>query len=451
MKNIALHWKISIGLAAGFLWAWGSIMLGVSDFTQDWIRPFGTIFIRLLKMIAIPVVLFSIVSGVVSLGKPAQLGRLGLKTLSLYLGTTLVAISLGLALVNAFTPGQLDDQEAQLQNRAQYEQWAATKQFATRDGQQLTSRQSQLNQTPNSPTNKKLKKSLERAQETKQSPLQFLVNMVPDNIFGALGNNSRMLQIIFFAIFFGLCLAQVPDAAPVAKLIQSLDAVFILMVEKIMLLAPYFVFALVAGEFSKLATSSEAFVNSLVQLSSFAGTCFLGLLLMVVGVYPLLLSLFKKDFSYRKFFKAISPAQALAFSTSSSAATLPVTMECTEKQLGVRSQTTSFVLPIGATVNMDGSSLYIAVSVVFLAQFHAIDLSFQDQLIILFTSALASIGTAAVPSASLVMMMIVLQTIELNPAWIAIILPFDRILDMCRTVVNVTGDAAVCCIVDEKD
>ena len=182
---------------------------------------------------------------------------------------------------------------------------------------------------------------------------------------------------------------------------------------------------------------------------------------MIFVVYASILKAFVKKISYKGFFKAMSPAQTLAFSTSSSAATLPVTMECVEQNLGINKKISSFVLPIGATVNMDGTSLYQAVAVIFLAQMHMIDLTFQQQIVIVLTTTLASIGSAAVPSAGLVMLIIVLDSVGLNPAWIAIIFPVDRILDMFRTVVNVTGDATVCTIIadgehmldyiDEKD
>ena len=172
---------------------------------------------------------------------------------------------------------------------------------------------------------------------------------------------------------------------------------------------------------------------------------------MAFVVYPTMIKLFVKTISYKRFFKNISPAQFLAFSTSSSAATLPVTMECLEDNMGVSKKVSSFVLPIGATVNMDGTSLYQAVAVVFLAQLHMIDLSLAQQLTIVATATLSSIGAAAVPSAGLVMMIIVLQAVGLNPAWIAIVFPVDRILDMCRTVVNVTGDATVSTVIAKSE
>ena len=458
MKKLPLHVKIIIGLLLGFVWALLSIKFNLNEFTKDWIAPFGTIFISLLKMIAVPLVLFSIISGVANLGDPKKLGKLGLKTIALYMSTTVIAISTGLILVNLFAPGspKKGEESSLINNRLKYETWAKSNGITPPDGVWYLDKAEYSNNTvqTSDEASEKVKKSIAQVQKQKeQSPLQFIVDMVPSNVFLSITDNKAMLKIIFFAIFFGISMASIKEqySAPVLKIVKGIDEIFLKMVDSIMKGAPYFVFALVAGEFSKLADNSSEFFNILVGLSTYALVVFGGLLIMVVGVYPLMMKLFVKRFSYQKFFKAISPAQTLAFSTSSSAATLPVTMDCVEKNLNVRPRTTSFVLPIGATINMDGSSLYIAVAVVFLAQFHLVDLSFADQMTILFTSALASIGTAAVPSASIVMMMIVLQTIGLNPAWIAIIMPFDRILDMCRTTVNVTGDTAVCTVVDHLE
>lgn len=458
MKKLPLHVKIIIGLILGFVWALLSINFDLNGFTKNWIAPFGTIFINLLKMIAVPLVLFSIIAGVANLGDPKKLGKLGMKTIALYMTTTVIAISVGLTLVNIFAPGSPNkgEEQKQINNRLKYETWARQNNVTPPDGVWYLDKAEYSNNTVASDeaTSDKVKRSMAQIQKQKeQSPLQFIVDMVPSNAFQAITDNKAMLKIIFFAIFFGISMASIAEkySAPVLKIVKGIDEIFLKMVESIMAGAPYFVFALVAGEFSKLADNSSEFFNVLKGLSTYALVVFGGLLTMVFVVYPLMMKLFVKSFSYKKFFEAISPAQTLAFSTSSSAATLPVTMECVEKNLKVRPRTTSFVLPIGATINMDGSSLYIAVAVVFLAQFHLVDLSFMDQMTILFTSALASIGTAAVPSASIVMMMIVLQTVGLNPAWIAIIMPFDRILDMCRTTVNVTGDTAVCSVVDHLE
>lgn len=456
--KLALHWKILIGLVLGIFYALLSASWGWSDFTAAWVAPWGDIFIRLLKLIAVPLVLFSIISGVAGLGDPKSLGRLGLKTLALYFVSTIMAISLGLLLVNLIAPGKWIDQESRIDNRIRYELWAQQAGFAPKDqvsylkDPQYLERAQALSELSKSEIlDAGLTEKMQLAEATRDAgPLQTLVDIVPQNAFAALGDNAGMLQVIFFALFFGISLLFIPNSRsePVVSLMDSLMEVFLKMVDIIMQAAPFFVFALMAGTVSEMAGDDLGKVLEIFKgLSVYTLVVFLGLLLMVALFYPLVIRLLVKVISYRGFFRAISPAQTLAFSTSSSAATLPVTMECVEDNLGVDKKVSSFVLPIGATVNMDGTSLYQAVAVVFLAQMHLVDLSLAQQLTIVLTAALASIGSAAVPSAGLVMLIIVLQSVELNPAWIAIVLPVDRILDMCRTVVNVTGDATISTIV----
>ncbi len=456
--KLALHWKIIIGLLLGVVWAIVSSKMGWSAFTLNWIAPFGTIFINLLKLIAVPLVLFSIISGVAGLGDPKSLGRMGLKTLVFYFTTTLLAVSLGLLLVNSLQPGKLIDEQSRIDNRIRYELWAGNEGLEVKDGtnylqdptfveraQQLTSLSKDALQDAT------VTEKIETADKTKNAgPIQFLIDIVPTNIFMSLNDNGLMLQVIFFALFFGISMLFIPDekSNPVKHFVDGAMEVFLKMVDIIMQASPFFVFALLAGVISKMAGDDLGKVLEIFKgLSWYSLTVFLGLVLMIFAVYPLILKLFVKAISYTGFFKGMSPAQTLAFSTSSSAATLPVTMECVEDNLGVDKKVTSFVLPIGATVNMDGTSLYQAVAVVFLAQLHMIDLTLGQQLTIVLTATLASIGSAAVPSAGLVMLIIVLQSVGLNPAWIGIILPVDRILDMCRTVVNVTGDATVSTVI----
>lgn len=456
--KLALHWKIIIGLVLGIFWAIISSKLGWSQFTIDWIAPFGTIFINLLKLIAVPLVFFSIISGVAGLGDPANLGRMGGKTLVTYFVTTIIAVSLGLLLVNIIAPGKWVGEEARVNNRISYELWAQSQGFELKDDINLlndpeyTERVetvASLNQTE--VMDEEVAQKVKEANKTKAAgPLQPLVDLVPQNIFISLSNNKLMLQVIFFAIFFGIALLFIPSekSDPVKRFMDGTMEVFLKMVDIVMRAAPFFVFALLAGVVSKMAGDDVNQVFEIFKgLTWYSLTVFLGLLIMIVGFYPLVLKLFVRVISYTGFFKSMSPAQTLAFSTSSSAATLPVTMECVEDNLGVDKKVTSFVLPIGATVNMDGTSLYQAVAVVFLAQLHMIDLSLAQQLTIVLTATLASIGSAAVPSAGLIMLIIVLQSVELNPMWISIILPVDRILDMCRTVVNVTGDATVSSVI----
>lgn len=460
--RLALHWRILIGLVLGIIWALLSSKLGWSEFTVDWIAPFGTIFINLLKLIAVPLVLFSIISGVAGLGDPSSLGRMGLKTLAFYFATTILAVSLGLVLVNTINPGKLIDKDSRVDNRIRYEIWAGEQGLELKDGINYLHDPAFLDraQEVSELSRKELRdvsvdQRIESAEEQKEAgPLQPLVDIVPDNVFAALTNNGRMLQVIFFAIFFGISLLFIPaeKAKPVISFVDGTMEVLLKMVDFVMQAAPFFVFALLAGVVGQMAGDDVSKVIEIFKgLSWYSVTVFVGLAIMVLVIYPLILKSFVRVISYRGFFRGIGPAQTLAFSTSSSAATLPVTMECTEDNLGVDQKITSFVLPIGATVNMDGTSLYQAVAVVFLAQIHMIDLTLGQQLIIVLTATLASIGSAAVPSAGLVMLIIVLQSVGLNPAWIGIILPVDRILDMCRTVVNVTGDATVSTVIAKSE
>mgnify|MGYP000678146964 CR=1 FL=1 len=455
--KLALHWKIIIGLGAGIIWALLSSYLGWSQFTIDWIAPFGTIFINLLKLIAVPLVLFSIISGVAGIGDPSSLGRMGAKTLIFYFLTTILAVSIGLILVNIVKPGEKLDDTSRIVNRISYELWAKEKGVEIKDDirlSELTENQElvvEISERTGFQIDESVGDKMEKAKKTKDAgPLQALVDIVPSNIFFSLNNNGLMLQVIFFALFFGISLLLIPKdkGDPVKAFVDGSMDVFLKMVDLVMKAAPFFVFALLAGVVSKMAGDDISKVGEIFKgLSWYSGTVFFGLMFMIFVTYPFILKVFTKVIPYKGFFKAMSPAQTLAFSTSSSAATLPVTMECVEDNLGVDKKVTGFVLPIGATVNMDGTSLYQAVAVVFLAQIHMIDLSFGQQLTIVFTATLASIGSAAVPSAGLVMLIIVLESVGLNPAWIAIILPVDRILDMCRTVVNVTGDATVSSVI----
>lgn len=466
MKKLPLHVKIIIGLVLGIIYAFVSSALGWNQFTINWIDPFGTIFIRLLKFIAVPLVLFSIISGISGLSDITRLGKMGLKTLLIYLATTMSAVAVGLLLVNMVKPGSYLDEGQRIKNRISYEIWVdETTGVKPKDNKdflnnpeysdvvaEVTSdpsfRERQMGETD------VVAQRMQTAQQAKEAgPLQFLVDMVPENIILSISDNSLMLQVIFFAIFFGITLVMIPSdkAKPVIDFINSINEVFLKMVDLVMQAAPFFVFALLAGVIAKMANTPAEVFEIFKGLGSYSITLFVGLAFMVFVFYPVIGTIFIKKLDYRKFFRNISPAQFLAFSTSSSAATLPVTMECVEENMGVSKNVASFVLPIGATVNMDGTSLYQAVAVVFLAQLHLVDLTMGQQLTIVLTATLASIGAAAVPSAGLVMMIIVLQSVGLNPAWIAIIFPVDRILDMCRTVVNVTGDATVATLIASSE
>ncbi|TXB69571.1 dicarboxylate/amino acid:cation symporter [Phaeodactylibacter luteus] len=462
MKNLPLHWKIIIGLVAGIIYSLVSSALGWNEFTKDWIDPFGVIFIRLLKFIAVPLVLFSIIGGVAGLPDPSKLGRMGAKTLVAYVVTTVAAVTVGLVVVNLLQPGGYIDEGQRVKNRLKYELWAeSTPGGRILDGQRYLSMPEYADLVEEAESamaaelnNQSVEERMKAAEQFKEAgPMQFLVDFVPDNIFAALTDSGRMLQIIFFGIFFGVMLLLIPaaKAQPVRELVDSVNEVFLKMVEVVMEAAPFFVFALMAGVISKMASTPAEVIEIFKGLLSYSVVVFLGLAFMVFVFYPALISILVRKISYGGFFRRISPAQFLAFSTSSSAATLPVTMECVRDNIGVSQNVTNFVLPIGATVNMDGTSLYQAVAVVFLAQMHLVDLTLGQQVTIVLTATLASIGSAAVPSAGLVMMIVVLQSVGLNPAWIAIVFPVDRILDMCRTVVNVTGDATVSTLIAKSE
>ncbi|SMC72061.1 dicarboxylate/amino acid:cation symporter [Cellulophaga tyrosinoxydans] len=408
MKKLELHWQILIGMLAGVLFAflmvqfeWGS------KFVSDWIKPFGNIFINSLKLIAVPLILASLIKGISDLKDISKLSKMGGRTIGIYIVTTVIAVSIGLTVVNIVKPGKSISEETRATLVENYKGDA-------------DSRIAQANK------------------QKEAGPLQALEDIVPSNIFAAASDNGNMLQVIFFAIFFGIGLILIPEeqSSPVKKFFDGFNEVILKLIDLIMLAAPYGVFALLAA----LVVESPS-LDLFKALGWYALCVILGLILMI-GVYMSLVWIFTKK-SPSFFLKGISPAQLLAFSTSSSAATLPVTMERTEEHLGVDEEVTSFVLPIGATINMDGTSLYQAVAAIFIAQAFGMNLDLAAQLGIIVTATLASIGSAAVPGAGMVMLVIVLSQAGIPEAGLALIFAVDRPLDMCRTVVNVTGDAAV--------
>jgi len=412
MKKIALHWQIIIGMVVGV--GVGILMTqfeGGKEIVQDWIKPFGKIFINSLKLIAVPLILASLIKGVSDLKDISKLSKMGGRTIGLYLITTVVAVSIGLVLVNVIKPGNSISEETRQELVSNYSTDA--------------------------------EKYKEEAYKQKESgPLQALVDIVPENIFGAATENKNMLQVIFFAIFFGIGLILIPEkkSKHVKKFFDGFNEVILKMIDLIMLAAPYGVFALLAA----LVVESPS-IDLFKALVWYAFTVILGLLLMIAFYNLIVWMVTKKNPS--TFLKGISPAQLLAFSTSSSAATLPVTMERVTEHLGVDEEVSSFVLPIGATINMDGTSLYQAVAAVFIAQAFGMDLSLGVQLGIIVTATLASIGSAAVPGAGMVMLVIVLGQAGIPEAGLALIFAIDRPLDMLRTTVNVTGDASVSMLV----
>jgi proton glutamate symport protein len=399
---------MALGVIVGLLMTMVDGGMGV---VQDWIKPFGTIFINSLKLIAIPLILAALIKGVSDLKDISKLSKMGTRTILIYIMTTVVAVSVGLILVNTINPGKSISEQTRSEMVENY-----------------------------SGNTVKYQKTALKQKET--GPLQALEDLVPQNIFKASTSNKNMLQVIFFAIFFGIGLILIPEekGAIVKKFFDGFNDVILKMVDLIMLAAPYGVFALLAA----LVVESPS-VDLFKALGWYSLTVILGLLIMI-GIYILIVAIYtKKDPKF--FINGISPAQLLAFSTSSSAATLPVTMERVTEHLGVEEEVASFVLPIGATINMDGTSLYQAVAAVFIAQAFGMDLSFGTQLGIIATATLASIGSAAVPGAGMVMLVGVLGYAGIPEAGLALIFAVDRPLDMCRTTVNVTGDAAVSMIV----
>ena len=417
MKSLALHWKILIGMLAGVTFGFIMLEVGGADFVASWIKPLGTIFVKLLKLIAVPLILASLIKGISDLKDISKFASIGLKTIIIYVLTTVIAISIGLILVNTLNPGDGVSTETIAKLTETYADNSSVQGKIAEAGRQQAGR-----------------------------PLDFLVDMIPDNAFSALSNNKLMLQVIFLAMFLGISLLLVGEksAKPLKDFFDSLNDVVLKMVDLIMLSAPYAVFALLAN-----VVVSSGDPELLYALLFYSGVVVGGLALMICFYLVLVSVITKRNPLW--FLKQISPAQLLAFSTSSSAATLPVTMERVEEHLGVDKEVSSFVLPVGATINMDGTSLYQAVAAVFIAQALDFDLTFTDQLTIVLTALLASIGSAAVPGAGMVMLVIVLESVGF-PAdklaiGLALIFAVDRPLDMCRTMVNVTGDATVSMIV----
>jgi Na+/H+-dicarboxylate symporter len=413
-----LHWQIITGLVLGLVFGIVAAAQGWSAFTSAWIAPWGQIFLRLLLLIAVPLVLASLITGVASLSDMKKLSRIGGKTIAIYMATTVVALIIGLVLVNVMKPGASVPQDMREKLETTFAEQAES-------GMETAARAAE------------------------RGPLDPLVDMVPGNVFLAASNNRNMLQIVFFAIFAGIALLMIPKekARPLLDFFDSLNDMIIKMVEVIMLAAPVGVFALMADTITSIAGDDLAQILELLgALGFYCIVVLLGLILHTTLTYGSMMLLLTPR-SIKEFVRALTPVQLVAFSTSSSGATLPVTMERVEKELGVSEEVSSFVLPLGATINMDGTGLYQAVAAVFIAQTIGMDLDLSAQLTIVFTAVLASIGTAAVPGAGIIMLVIILESVGVPSAGIALILGVDRILDMCRTVTNVTGDATVATVV----
>ncbi len=397
-----------LGVAFGIL----AGQMGWGGFVDDYIAPLGTIFINALKLIAVPLVVASLIKGVSDLRDISSLSAMGGRTIGLYLVSTVIAVTIGLVVVNAFAPGRLIGPDTRESLVAKYADQTASRQAAASDQQN-------------------------------QGPLQPLVDVVPENFAAAASDNGKMLQVIFFALFFGVAMILIDpvQSAPVKAFFDGANEVVLKLVDLIMLTAPVAVFALLAALVTGLNEP-----DVLYALLGYAGCVLLGLGILIFVLYPLTIKILA-GVSYRQFFNGMGPAQLLALSTSSSAATLPVTMERVTEHIGVREEVASFVLPIGATINMDGTSLYQAVAAVFIAQAYAMDLSLATQLGIVVTATAASIGSAAVPGAGMVMLVIVLEQAGIPAAGLGLIVAIDRPLDMCRTVANVSGDATVATLI----
>jgi Na+/H+-dicarboxylate symporter len=404
--KMQLYTKILIGMLAGVVLGLAAHHWGFSAIVLTYVKPLGTLFIRLISMIVVPLVFASLVVGTASLDNVRELGRIGTRTLVFYLCTTVIAISGGLLLANLLRPGQ---------------------------GLDLGIRADLVEQSQDQV------KTYEETLADKPTVIDVLLDIVPRNPIRALVDGN-MLQVIFFAMMFGICLALMPETEgrTVKGFFEGVNAVMIGIVHLVMRMAPYGVFALMS------AVIADFGVSILQVLLKYAMVVFVGLCLHMVVVYPVAIRLFSRV-SVLAFFKGMRPAQLIAFSSGSSSATLPVTLDCVCKTLGVPLKIGSFILPLGATINMDGTALFQGVSTVFIAQVYGMDLSLTQQVTVVLTATLASIGTSGTPGAGMVTLAIVLRSIGIPVEGIGLIFGVERILDMCRTVVNITGDA--CCAV----
>jgi len=412
LPKLQLYTKVLIGLLAGVLFGVLANQWGFSDFVFSYIKPIGSAFIKLISMVVIPLVFASLLVGTSSLNDIRKLGRIGAKTMAYYLCTTVIAICIGLLLANTLRPG------------AGLSEQTRTKLIQSSD------------EESGAPIDTDLKKP---------TITDILLNIIPTNPIRAFVE-GRMLQIIFFALMAGICLGLIPSerSRPVIDFFEGVNDVIIKMVHIIMKLAPYGVFALIS------AVVADFGLDVLFVLIKYSLVVVVGLVLHVAIVYSLAIKIFSKQ-KVRTFFRGIRPAQLIAFSSASSSATLPVTMECAEKNLGVPGQVASFALPLGATINMDGTALYQGVSTVFIAQVYGLSLNPIQQLTIVLTAVLASIGTAGTPAAGVITLAIVLKSIGVPLEGIALIMGVERILDMCRSVVNVTGDASCAVVVASSE
>ncbi|MDD3209739.1 dicarboxylate/amino acid:cation symporter [Bacteroides graminisolvens] len=415
IASIPLYIKILVGMIAGIATGMLFISFGQGEVVQLWIKPWGNIFIRMLQLIAVPLVLVSLIKGVTGIEDIRRFSQIGLKALLIYMSTTVCAILVGLALVLSVKPGNFVDAAVASQMKESYQHVVNEKMSAAES-------------------------------TSEQGPLSFLNDIVPDNLFAASSNNSKMLQVIFFAIFFGIAAISLPKekTKAVLKVVDSLYDIILKMVDYIIRFAPYGVFALMAA----LVADNSSNLSIFAALGMYTLTVIAGLLLLIFVFYPLLVHLFTR-IQTKHFIRSMYPVQLLAFTTSSSAATLPLNMETTERDLGISKEITSFVLPVGTTINMDGTSCYQAIAVVFIAQVMHIHLGWSELIAIVLLTTISSIGTPAIPGGSYVILTMVLSSVGIPADGLALILGVDRPLDMLRTSVNVTGDATVASIIDK--
>lgn len=410
MRKLPVHTKILLALVIGAAFGFAANRLEFADFVIAYIRPVGTAFIKLISMVVVPLVFVSLLVGTTSLKDIRSLGRIGIKTLILYVSMTAIAVSIGLSLANLARPGAGFSQ----QTRQQLMEGAAAQ--------------------PGS-SSPRAGPALERPSIT-----DLLLNIIPANPVRSLAE-GEMLQTIFFAVLMGVCLTLIPPerGRPVIAFFEGANDIFVKMVHVIMQIAPIGVFALIAGVVADFG------LGIILMLIKYCATVLVGLLLYMLVVYSAILKVFAKT-GVRRFFRGLRPAQLVAFSSSSSAATLPVTLKCVTENLGVSQGVAGFMLSVGASINMDGTALYQGVATVFIAQFYGIDLGLGQQLMVVLTATLAALGTVGIPGAGVVMLAMVLRSVGVPLEGIGIIMGVDRFLDMCRTAVNVTGDS-VCTMV----
>ncbi|MDQ3280514.1 MAG: dicarboxylate/amino acid:cation symporter [Acidobacteriota bacterium] len=416
-RKIPLHTKILVGLVAGA--AIGGTLNSVMGATnpnlafvaEQITNPIGQLFLRLLLLIVIPLVFSSLVIGVAGLGDLRRIGRIGIKSLVYTLIVSAISVVIGLTLANTIRPGKRVSHEVSAQLAARY----------------------------NKDATEKVTSATSAKKDTDAPLLKVVKTIVPTNVFYSVGRETPdMLGLMFFALFLGICLTMVPKdtAAPLISVLEAVFAATEVAIQIIMRLGPYAVFCL-------LFTMTARFgFGLLMSLGWFVLTVLLGLALHMFGVYSLSVALLSR-INPIDFFRRIKTAMITAFSTSSSNATLPTALRVSEENLGVPRDINSFVLTVGATANQNGTALYEGVTVLFLAQLAGVDLSLAQQLMVVYLAILGGVGTAGVPSGSIPFIIVVLSQIGVNPALIAIILGVDRILDMCRTVLNVTGDITI--------